>query len=169
MLVVRKYAAAASGKQILCKRKTNYYLRCNGHHLLVVNQQIEYMRLVIIAVFSLVVLNACSKKESRNPEEYVLYGKWEIGPNDGDTIEFLNKSGRNILRYYDAHFITGIYMEREYRYVNGALSIRMYPSENFTPIGSFTLRQQNREFSVMANELYPLLSSTATLIYNKIP
>ena len=63
----------------------------------------------------------------------------------------------------------GIYTEREYKYINGVLSVQMYPSENFTQISSFALQQQNTEFSVKANELYPLLSSTATLIYHKIP
>lgn len=127
------------------------------------------MRSVFIAAFALALLTACSKKENSSPEEYLLYGKWAIGSHDGDTLQFLSNGGRNILRYLDARFITGIYMEREYKYVNGMLSIQMYPSEDFTQISSFTLRQQDSEFSVAANELYPLISSNATLIYNKIP
>ena len=127
------------------------------------------MRLLIIAAFALNILTACSKNESRNPEEHVLYGKWEMGPGNGDTIEFLNSNGRNILRFYDARFITGIYAEREYKYVNGELSIQMYPSQAFTPITSFTWKQGSSEFNVMSNELYPLSSSMVTLIYNKIP
>jgi hypothetical protein len=123
---------------------------------------------MIITAIALSLLIACSKKETRNSEEYVLYGKWEMGHNDADTLEFLNKSGQSILRYYDAHFINGIYMEREYRYINGMLSIRMYPSEDFTAAPSFILKQLN-EFSIEGNELYPLLSSTATLVYKKVP
>ena len=127
------------------------------------------MRYVLIATIAMCLFAACSKKESVNPQKQVLYGKWAMGPGDGDTLEFLSKNGRNFLRYLDAHFITGIYMEREYMYVNGVLSIQMYPSEDFTQIPSFTLRQQDDEFCVMANELYPQISSTVTLIYRKIP
>ena len=127
------------------------------------------MSYVFTAAFALSILVACTKKETRKEEEYVLYGKWEIGPNNDNILEFLNKNGRNTLRYYDAHFVTGIYTEREYKYIKGMLSVQMYPSENFTQISSFALQQQNTEFSVKANELYPLLSSTATLIYHKIP
>jgi hypothetical protein len=112
---------------------------------------------------------ACSKKESRNPQEYILYGKWQMGSGDADTLEFLNKAGKNILRYYDARFITGIYTEREYRYINGMLNLRMYPSQDFTPVTSFALTSQNNQFSVMANELYPLYSSTVTITYTRIP
>ena len=127
------------------------------------------MRSIIVAAFAIGLLTACSKKESKNAEEYILYGKWEMGANNRDTIEFLNKGGRNILRFYDSVFITGIYAEREYRYVNGALSIRMYPIEDFTPISSFTWQQQGNKFSVTSNDFYPLLSLSVTLVYTKIP
>jgi hypothetical protein len=127
------------------------------------------MRALIAAIFVLSIVIACSKNESRNPSEHELFGKWQMGPGNGDTIEFLSSGGRNILRYYDAHFITGIYMEREFRYVDGKLSIQMYPAEPFTPITSFAWRQINSSFSVMSNQLYPLLSTNMTLIYNRIP
>jgi hypothetical protein len=127
------------------------------------------MRALITAIFVLSIVIACSKNESRNPYEHELFGKWQMGPGNGDTIEFLSSGGRNILRYYDAHFITGIYMEREFRYVDGKLSIQMYPAEPFTPITSFAWRQINSSFSVMTNQLYPLLSTNMTLIYNRIP
>ena len=126
------------------------------------------MRHLVVIALVLSMLTACSKNKSK-AEENVLYGKWEMGPADGDTIEFLNNNGRNIMRFYDARFITGIYTEREYMYVNGELSVQMYPSQAFIPITSFTLKQGNNEFTVMSNELYPLLSSAATLIYDKIP
>ena len=129
----------------------------------------KYMRSIIVAAFAIGLLTTCSKKESKNSEEYLLYGKWEMGPHNGDTIEFLNKGGRNILRFYDSVFITGIYAEREYRYVNGALSIRMYPIEDFTPISSFTWQQQGNKFSVLSSDFYPLLSLSVTLVYTKIP
>ena len=117
------------------------------------------MRHLVVSALALSMLTACSKNKSK-PEENVL---------DGDTIEFLNNNGRNIMRFYDARFITGIYTEREYMYVNGELSVQMYPSQAFIPITSFTLKQGSNEFTVMSNELYPLLSSAVTLIYDKIP
>ena len=126
------------------------------------------MRYLLIATIAMYLFAACSKKEIMNAQKQTLYGKWAMGPGDSDTLEFSSENGRNILRYLDAHFITGIYMEREYRYVNGVLSIQMYPSEDFTQIPSFTLLPQDDEFSIMANELYPQLSSTITLIYRKI-
>jgi hypothetical protein len=121
-----------------------------------------------MTLLALTVLIACSKKEGKEREEAMLYGKWEMGPGDGDTIEFLNRNGRNILRFYDARFISGIYAERAYQYTSGALSIQMYPSQAFTPVTSFTWQRGSGKFSVMSNELYPLLSQSVILVYNKI-
>lgn len=131
--------------------------------------KIEYMRPLITMVFVLTVLAACTKNQNRIPEEQQLYGKWEMGPGNGDTIEFLNSGGRNILRFYDDRFITGIYTEREYRYVDGQLSIQMYPSQVFTTITSFNWNQGKGSFSVLSNEWYPMLSASVTLVYNKVP
>lgn len=128
------------------------------------------MRFLVITIFAVYILSACSKNESVNPEEAALYGKWSMGPRgDGDTIEFLNSNGRNILRFYDARFITGIYIEREYKYFNEKLSLQMYPSQPFTPVTSFAWIGGSRSFSVQSNELYPMLSSVVTLVYTKVP
>jgi hypothetical protein len=127
------------------------------------------MRLLIITIFAMGILSTCSKNESKNPEKPALYGKWSMGAGDGDTVEFLNSNGRNILRFYDARFITGVYTEREYRYNNGKLSLQMYPSQPFTPVTSFAWNQGSSTFSVLSNELYPMLSSVVTLVYTKVP
>lgn len=129
------------------------------------------MKPVNLILFTLLFFAACSKSKDKDksPEEHLLYGKWEMGPDRGDTIEFLNKNGQDILRYYDGIFISGIYMERPYRYSNGNLSIQMYPTENFSPAPSFTRTQQGNAFTIRINEFYPLLSTSVTVTYRKIP
>jgi hypothetical protein len=56
------------------------------------------LRLFIYLPVALILLvTGCSKNNDGN--ESVLYGSWSKGTNVGDTLAFMNRGGKNILRF----------------------------------------------------------------------
>ena len=127
----------------------------------------------VAALFAVIVLCilsfACTKEASKN--ESVLYGTWVKGSNPGDTIWFIKKSSKHIVRYASSFNPNmPMYSENEYKYNDGKLSIKRFPqqTDEYFPVTSFTWVQSGREFSIVNSELFPFLSSIYTLKYKKI-
>lgn len=122
--------------------------------------------------FILLIFSFAACKKDHNGSESVLYGTWVKGPNFGDTLWFMQKNGKNIMRMADS-FNSGmaVYSEKEYRFRNGVPEIKMFsPSlDNYHPLSSFTWIQQGKEFSLKGFQLYLFMSSTMTeFTYRKI-
>ena len=123
---------------------------------------------LILAGFLL--LFAGCKKHSQS--ETILMGTWIKGTNAGDTLQFIRKNNKNILRYNPSFnpSLPGI-SEKEYIYLNGKLSIKLFSpfSEDFYPIDSFTWKRVGVEFEIQGIQLFSILSSTQVhFIYRKI-
>lgn len=127
-----------------------------------------------VPVFALilVVLAFAYCKKDHNGSESVLYGTWVKGSNFGDTLWFMQKNGKNIMRMADS-FNAGraVYSEKEYRFRNGIPEIKMFsPSpDDYYPISSFKWIQHGSRFSLKGFQLYLFMSSTMTeFTYRKI-
>lgn len=113
-----------------------------------------------------------SCKKDNNPSENLLTGIWVKGANAGDTLQFMKKDGKSILRYNrsgNAAFPS--YAESEYRYTNGKLDIKTFSPtiQEFYPITSFTWKRTGREFEILGIELFAFLSSTQVrYMYRKL-
>lgn len=126
--------------------------------------------LILIVIASALSFASCKKNHSGS--ESVLYGTWVKGSNFGDTLWFMQKNGKNIMRMADS-FNSGmaVYSEKEYRFRNGVPEIKMFsPSlDDYYPISSFQWIQQGSRFSLKAFQLYLFMSSTMTeFTYRKI-
>ena len=123
--------------------------------------------IVFIGLFaaSFTMLN-CTKDKSQN--ESIFYGTWVKGTNTGDTLQFYQKNGKNILALnYSFNSLIYAPTEFEYFYVNDHLSIR-HTSTDFS-IESFTWKQVGQEFELQGTELFPFMSSTQVYFnYRKI-
>jgi len=112
---------------------------------------------------------ACSKNDSDNAS--LLYGTWVKGAQTGDTLWFLRKGGKNIMRSNQS-FNPGltVYKEEEYAFKNGKLSRVLAPASSaFSHIDSFTWTQQGKEFEVLGYQLFMFMSSTLTkFTYTKV-
>ena len=121
-----------------------------------------------IVVF-LISLFACKKNYETN--ESVLHGTWVKGSNWGDTLWFMKKNGKNIIRMPDSfNPLMGSYAEHEYRLKDGVLDIRLFApsSQEYFPITSFTWTDPGKEFTILNSQLYLFLSSMITYKYRKI-
>jgi hypothetical protein len=114
-----------------------------------------------------VLLISCSKPEASAGAEHELYGKWVMGPNPMDTIEFIRVGNRNIMRSW---FPQGymIYSETPYKFANEKLRLKYFSIDEYRAISTFTWTQQGVEFQVAGFELYPFMSSTTIFTYRKI-
>ena len=122
-----------------------------------------------VVLLSGFLLFACNKEVIRN--ESVLYGTWVKGSNLGDTVWFMKKNSKHIVRYASSFNPNmPMYNENEYKYNDGKLSIKRFPSQTdeYFPVNSFTWIQSGEEFSIVNSELYPFLSSIVTFKYRKI-
>ena len=120
-------------------------------------------RLFIVALMAFAMLAAaCSKKDDDN--ETVLYGVWINSKAPGDTLQFMLKNNRNILRYNQSfNPALSQYAEIEYRYKNGKLSAAVFGSAaSLRDIDSFTWIQQNKKFDVLGYQLYLFMASSAS-------
>jgi hypothetical protein len=130
-----------------------------------------YSALIVIPV--VLVFTGCAKNKTNDftGSESELYGVWVKGPNPGDTLEFMRKNNKNIMRRLEL-FNAGIptYSEREYRYQDGKFGAKYYSSaDDFYQINSFAWTQAGREFTLLAFQLLPIISSTTTwYTYRKI-
>jgi hypothetical protein len=111
------------------------------------------------------------KKDKSSADEIALYGTWVKGTNYGDTLWFMNKNGKNILRMADIFNIASpVYGEKEYRFRKGVLEIKQYSptSDEYFPLTSFNWTNRGREFTITNSQLYIFLSSIITYTYRKI-
>ena len=122
-----------------------------------------------LSIAAALLVIACSKNSDGN--ESVLYGRWSKGTNVADTLEFMNKGGKNILRF-NGSFNPAVpaTTEVEYSYKKGRLSVAVFgPGEAPREIESFTWKQQNKQFDILGFQLYIIMSSSTThFTYTKI-
>ena len=128
------------------------------------------LRLLICLFMAFALLHAaCSKNDNGN--ESLLYGTWIKGSQTGDTLWFLRKDGKNIIRSNQS-FNPGLtmYKDEEYAFKNGKLSRVLLPvSSAFSHIDSFTWTQEGKEFEILGYQLFLFISSTLTkFTYTKV-
>lgn len=129
-------------------------------------KQVIFLLVIIVSAFS---FTSC--KKDRAGSESVLYGVWVKGSNFGDTLWFMQKNGKNILRKAESFNASmAVYSENEYRFRNGIPEIKLgSTAADYYPITSFAWIQQGKEFSLKAFQLYLFMSSTMTeFTYRKI-
>jgi len=128
-------------------------------------------RFSIIGIISFALLLAACTKSKDNNNEAVLYGVWVNSKAPMDTLWFMNKGGKNILRYNNSFNIAmPAYTELEYFFKNGELSIALGGPSGITRfIDSFAWKQENRQFDILIYQLYLFISSSTTHgVYTKI-
>ena len=127
------------------------------------------LRLLTLLSAGIVLLSACSK--NNNNEESLLYGTWVKGANAGDTLWFMRKGGKNIMRSNQSfNPLLPAYTEMEYSFKDGKLQ-RVLPvySSSTGAINSFMWIEEGRKFELLGYQLYMFMSSTATKFqFNKI-
>jgi hypothetical protein len=128
-----------------------------------------------IALFSVIAFAflaiGCTKDAGTSGSEPELYGTWAKGPNFGDTLQFMRKNNRNIMRKTESfNAAMPVYSETEYRFRDGKLSTRVSSSsQDYFPVTSFTWTQAGSEFTILGFQLYFFISSSTTLFtYRKI-
>ena len=123
-----------------------------------------------LIILALGIFSFGCKKELKG-EESDLYGTWARGTNPGDTVWFMKKSGKNIVRYATSvNSLMPMYDEKEYKYNDGQLSIKKFTpqTDDYFPVNSFAWVQAGEEFSITNSELYPFLSSIITFKFKKL-
>ena len=111
---------------------------------------------------------ACSKTYTNN--ESMLYGTWVKGPNFGDTLQFLQKDGKNIMRSNQSFNPSlSAWTEWEYRFKNGQLSIALGVNTEYRLLDSFTWIESGKKFDILGFQLFMFMSSSAThFVYTKL-
>ncbi|MGC3979215.1 MAG: hypothetical protein QM751_13890 [Paludibacteraceae bacterium] len=119
------------------------------------------LRSLICLMGGILLLGSGCSKNNNSPES-ALYGTWVKGVAAGDTLWFMNKGGRNILRA-NMSFNPGLanYTEMEYSYVNNKLQVDMYGG-GLKDLDSFSWKEQNKSFELLGYQLYMFMSSTLT-------
>jgi hypothetical protein len=124
---------------------------------------------ICLAIGWALLATACSKNNGDN--ESILYGTWVKGIQAGDTLWFMKKAGKNIMRSNQS-FNPGltVYTEEEYSFKNGKLArVLQAPSSALSQLDSFTWKRQGKEFEILGYQLFPFMSSTVTrFTYTKI-
>ena len=125
----------------------------------------------VLILLSFILPFAGCKKEPAGTESD-LYGTWIKGTNAGDTLQFMRKNNRNIMRMNES-FNAGmpVYTEKEYSLRNGVLKIRSFVpvSQDYYSITSFTWTVPGNEFTILGFQLFMFMSSTSTsFTYRKI-
>src|SRR4026209_2449250 len=125
------------------------------------------MRLLVsgtIVITLIVAFFACSKSSG---DESDLYGTWVKGSNLGDTLWFMKKDGKHIMRQPESfNPLMPLYSEKEYRFKDGKLSIKI--GQEYSPADSFTWTQAGQEFTILNISLFMFMSSMITYKYQKI-
>ncbi len=120
------------------------------------------LRLLVILSAGIMLLSACSK--NNNSDESLLYGTWVKGANAGDTLWFMRKDGKNIMRSNQS-FNPGLaaYTEVEYSFKDGKLQkVLPLSSSALSGIDSFAWIEEGKKFELLGYQLYMFMSSTAT-------
>lgn len=122
-----------------------------------------------VLILTIAILSFACKKELRG-DEADLYGTWARGSNLGDTVWFMKKNGKDMVRYaISFNSLMPMYDEKEYKYGDGKLSIKKFTpqTDDYFPVNSFAWVQAGEEFSITNSELYPFLSSIVTFKFRK--
>jgi hypothetical protein len=121
--------------------------------------------IITIILFSF----ACKKENSGDESD--LYGTWVKGNIMGDTLWFMKKNDKYIMRLPESfNPLMPLYSEKEYRFKDGKLSIKSFAStsQEYFPVNSFTWTQAGEEFTIQNIELFLLMSSIMTYKYRKL-
>lgn len=127
------------------------------------------LRPLLYLLLALALLGAACTKNNNNNES-LLYGTWVKGPNTGDTLYFLRKDGKNIMRSNQSFnpSLTA-WSDWEYRYSNGKLSVALFGGTEFRSLDSFTWLQQGKKFDVLGYQVFMFMSSSMThFVYTKV-
>ena len=126
-----------------------------------------------IAGFIVLVLTsltlACKKDIAGKESD--LYGTWVKGSNFGDTLWFIKKNGKFIIRVPESFNPTmPTYSEKEYRLNGEELRIKSFApsSQEYFLIESFKWTDPGIEFTVTNSQLFIFMSSIITYKYRKI-
>ena len=119
----------------------------------------------VAIIITLVVFSfACTKGSG---DESDLYGTWVKGNNLGDTLWFMKKNNKYIMRQPESfNPLMPLYSEKEYRFKDGKLSIKI--GQEYSPVDSFTWTQVGKEFTILNISLFMFMSSMITYKYQKI-
>ena len=127
------------------------------------------VRLFICLCIMVALLGAaCSK--STSSEESALYGTWVKGNQVGDTLYFLRKDGKNILRSNQSFnpSLTA-WTEWEYYFKNGQLSIALGAGTQYRLLDSFSWVETNKKFDILGYQLFLFMSSSVThFVYTRV-
>ena len=129
------------------------------------------VRLSIIACIACLLALACTKSKTGTNPEAALYGIWVNSNAPMDTLWFMNKGGKNILRYNNSFNVAApAYTESVYFFKTDKLSFALGgPSGIVKLIDSFTWKQENKQFDILIYQLYAFISSSTTHgLYTKI-
>lgn len=124
-------------------------------------------RLTVALIAFVFLFTHCDKD---NNGDDTLYGTWIKGTAYGDTLQFIRKNNKDIMRMnMSFNPMLLAYTDREYRYVNGKLEIVLFPTpREFFPVESFTWIEKGREFKVQGLELFPFMSASNVFFNYKI-
>ena len=116
-------------------------------------------RLLVFFCVTGTLFSACTK--SNNNNEPFLYGVWVKGNQRGDTIIFLNESGKHMIQFATSNIssVPG-YTKVNYRYHEKKLYLSMQGSADY-PCNSFNWKQEGKSFELQGNDLYWYMSSIA--------
>lgn len=119
------------------------------------------IRMVLALIVSLSLFTGCKKDAAQS--DTALTGTWIKGNQAGDTLQFLKKNGKNILRRNESfNADLPAYIEKEYRFSNGKLDVKLFSpfSDDFYPIDSFQWTEAGREFTIQGIQLYLFMAAT---------
>ena len=121
-------------------------------------------------VITLIVVSLACKKDLEGNESD-LYGTWVKGSNTGDTLWFMKKNGKYIMRQPESfNPLMPVYAEKEYQFKDGKLKIKSFAptSQEYFLINSFSWTRAGEEFAITNSELFIFMSSIVTYKYKKI-
>jgi hypothetical protein len=127
-------------------------------------------RITILLIAFIALSYACKKDGISNVTRF--YGNWVNTNDPGDTLEFKNKIGKNILSYKLTQGTTAQKTEVEYKFSDGTLLIRSLTltGSDFYPLSGFKWVKVGQEFEWNGNSRYPYLSSIQpAYTYRKLP
>ena len=126
--------------------------------------------IAVSIILVLVSFSFACKKDIRGKESD-LYGTWVKGSNVGDTLWFMKKNDRNIMRVAESfNPLLPSYSEKEYRLNGEVLSIKSFAptSQEYFKIESFKWTDPGKEFNITNSQLFIFMSSIVTYKYRKI-
>ena len=127
------------------------------------------LRPLIYLLLALAVLGAACAKSNNNSES-MLYGTWVKGNQVGDTLYFLRKDGKNIMRSNQSFnpSLTAS-TEWEYFFKDGQLSVVLGAGTQARLLNSFTWVDMGKKFDILGYQVFLFMSSSAThFVYTKV-